>query len=179
MDDMMDQSTTRRGKICWYLKDNKGMLAINDGILLETSVYTLLHWEKFIGSYLLLVLDLLTLSTVLLSKVFTVRWCHFYLSKKGPKPKLPFLILILYTPHLKEKFLSTKSSCDFEGGLDTIKPNWFCPENRFAAKSTGCGAIYCWKNDIPSNMSNLKNNAMYYTNFLRPSTLLLCKKIIC
>ena len=42
MDDMMDQSTTRRGNICWYLKDNKGMLAINDGILLETSVYTIL-----------------------------------------------------------------------------------------------------------------------------------------
>ena len=63
------------------------------------------------------------------------------------------------TPHLNEKFLSTKSSWDFEGGLDTIKPNWVCPENRFAAKSTGCGAIYCWKNDIPSNMLNLKNNA--------------------
>ena len=38
----MDGSTTRRGKKCWYLKDNLGMLAINDAILLETSIYTLL-----------------------------------------------------------------------------------------------------------------------------------------
>ena len=41
---------------------------------------------------------------------------------------------------------------------------------------TGCGAIYYWKNGIPSNVSNQKNNAMHCTNFLRPSTLLLCKK---
>jgi len=41
-DDIMDGSTTRRGKKCWYLKDNLGMLAINDAILLETSIYTLL-----------------------------------------------------------------------------------------------------------------------------------------
>ena len=27
------------------------------------------------------------------------------------------------TPQLNEKFLSKKSSWDFEGGLDTIKPN--------------------------------------------------------
>ena len=41
-DDMMDLSTTRRGKPCWYLEDNRGHLAINDAILLETSIYTLL-----------------------------------------------------------------------------------------------------------------------------------------
>ena len=37
---------------------------------------------------------------------------------------------------------------------------------------------YCWKNDIPSNVWNQTNNTTYWTNFLRPSTLLLCKKII-
>ena len=47
-DDMMDQSTTRRGKPCWYLKDNHGNLAINDAILLETSIYTLL--DKYFSS---------------------------------------------------------------------------------------------------------------------------------
>ena len=41
-DDMMDGSTTRRGKDCWYRKDNLGMLAINDAILLESCIYTLL-----------------------------------------------------------------------------------------------------------------------------------------
>ena len=39
---MMDGSTTRRGKECWYRKDDLGMLAINDAILLETCIYTLL-----------------------------------------------------------------------------------------------------------------------------------------
>ena len=84
-----------------------------------------------------------------------------------------------HTPQLNEKYLSTNSPWDFAGGLVTIKPNWVCPENRFAAKSTWCGAIYWWKNDIPSNMLNQKTNATYFTNFLRPSTLLLCKKVIC
>ena len=69
------------------------------------------------------------------------------------------LLSVQTTPHLNKKNFVNKFSWDFEGGLDTIKLNWVCPENRFAAKSTGCGAIYCWKNDIPSNMSNLKNNA--------------------
>ena len=30
---------------------------------------------------------------------------------------------MIITPHLNVKFLSTKSSWDFEGSLDTIKPN--------------------------------------------------------
>ena len=46
-DDMMDASTTRRGKPCWYLKDGLGMRAINDAILLETCIYTLL--DKYFG----------------------------------------------------------------------------------------------------------------------------------
>jgi farnesyl diphosphate synthase len=40
---MMDQSSTRRGKPCWYLNDNRGMAAINDGFMVATSVYHLLH----------------------------------------------------------------------------------------------------------------------------------------
>ena len=41
------------------------------------------------------------------------------------------------------------------------------------------GGAACWKNHIPPNLSNQKNNITYWTNFLRPSTLLLYKKIIC
>ncbi len=41
-DDMMDESWTRRGKECWHLKENLGVKAINDAILLETCIYTLL-----------------------------------------------------------------------------------------------------------------------------------------
>ena len=62
------------------------------------------------------------------------------------------------TPHLNEKFLSTNSPWDFEGGIGTIEPNWVYPENIFANKSTGCGTIYWWKNYIPSNVSNPKNS---------------------
>jgi geranylgeranyl pyrophosphate synthase len=42
MDDMMDQSYIRRGKPCWYLNDNRGMAAINDGYMMTISIYKLL-----------------------------------------------------------------------------------------------------------------------------------------
>lgn len=39
----MDRSTIRRGQPCWYLNNNIGLAAINDGILLEQTVYQLLR----------------------------------------------------------------------------------------------------------------------------------------
>ena len=42
-------------------------------------------------------------------------------------------------PHLNKNFLSMNSPWDFEKGLDTIKPNWVCSENKFANKNTGYG----------------------------------------
>lgn len=41
-DDMMDQSKTRRGQPCWYLKENVGNIAINDSFMLEAAIYVLL-----------------------------------------------------------------------------------------------------------------------------------------
>jgi len=41
-DDIMDGSETRRGQPCWYKKDDLGLTAFNDAILLETCVYSLL-----------------------------------------------------------------------------------------------------------------------------------------
>ena len=38
----MDGSEYRRGKPCWYKVDNIGTAAINDGIYLESCVYTLI-----------------------------------------------------------------------------------------------------------------------------------------
>jgi farnesyl diphosphate synthase len=42
-DDVMDGSSTRRGQDCWYKKNAIGLIAVNDSILLETCIYTLLH----------------------------------------------------------------------------------------------------------------------------------------
>lgn len=41
-DDVMDQSQTRRGKLCWYKKENVGLVAINDAFMLEGSAYRLI-----------------------------------------------------------------------------------------------------------------------------------------
>lgn len=41
-DDMMDQSETRRGQLCWYLKPGVGNIAINDSFMINSSIYHLL-----------------------------------------------------------------------------------------------------------------------------------------
>lgn len=42
VDDMLDHTEFRRGQPCWYLHDNIGLFAINDGIFIENSIYQLL-----------------------------------------------------------------------------------------------------------------------------------------
>ncbi|XP_048507878.1 farnesyl pyrophosphate synthase isoform X1 [Athalia rosae] len=42
-DDIMDGSTNRRGQLCWYRQNNIGLSAINDGLLLEQSIFQLLR----------------------------------------------------------------------------------------------------------------------------------------
>lgn len=41
-DDIMDQSTTRRGQPCWYKLEDVGMIAINDSIMIENCIYYIL-----------------------------------------------------------------------------------------------------------------------------------------
>lgn len=48
MDDIMDESETRRGQVCWYLRPDVKMNAINDGLMLECHIYVLL--KKYFGN---------------------------------------------------------------------------------------------------------------------------------
>eukprot|EP00889_Picochlorum_renovo_P006232 jgi/Picre1/33262/NNA_008586.t1 len=41
-DDIMDHSITRRGQPCWYKQPDIGLIAINDGIILESCIYRIL-----------------------------------------------------------------------------------------------------------------------------------------
>lgn len=41
-DDIMDGSLTRRGQPCWYKNEGVGMVAINDGLMIENAVYYIL-----------------------------------------------------------------------------------------------------------------------------------------
>lgn len=58
LDDIEDNNQSRRGKKCYYKTKNVGMIAINDSLLLENSVYKIL--KRYIGNecYYLQVLDL-------------------------------------------------------------------------------------------------------------------------
>ncbi|CAD5120962.1 DgyrCDS9508 [Dimorphilus gyrociliatus] len=42
-DDIMDNSVTRRGKTCWYKQEDVGLVAVNDGLYLQSAVYTILR----------------------------------------------------------------------------------------------------------------------------------------
>lgn len=57
-DDMMDQSKTRRGQLCWYLVEGVGNIAINDSFMLEGSLYMLLKKHFRQESYYVDLLDL-------------------------------------------------------------------------------------------------------------------------
>ncbi|XP_076242568.1 farnesyl pyrophosphate synthase-like isoform X2 [Calliopsis andreniformis] len=43
MDDIEDGSRTRRKQLCWYLNNDLGLAAINDGMMLEMGIYQLLR----------------------------------------------------------------------------------------------------------------------------------------
>ena len=42
-DDVMDDSVTRRGQPCWYLRKGVGNIAINDAFLLQSTIYRVLR----------------------------------------------------------------------------------------------------------------------------------------
>jgi farnesyl diphosphate synthase len=52
-DDIMDHSITRRGQPCWYKQPDIGLIAINDGIILESCIYRILktHFNADLAKY--------------------------------------------------------------------------------------------------------------------------------
>ena len=57
-DDIIDGSPMRRGRPAWHLKDNRGLSAFNDAILLEAGLYSLLKKHFSQESYYVDVLEL-------------------------------------------------------------------------------------------------------------------------
>lgn len=51
-DDIMDQSETRRGRLCWYKVPGVGLQAVNDSVILESCVFLVLrHWCRHLPCY--------------------------------------------------------------------------------------------------------------------------------
>jgi len=58
-DDMMDASEMRRGKPCWYKQPHVGLSAINDGILLEACIHSILRTHFRDKSYYMDLVELM------------------------------------------------------------------------------------------------------------------------
>jgi farnesyl diphosphate synthase len=70
MDDIIDGSVSRRGRPCWYLYENIGTAAVNDGLFLEQSLYQLLSRYFRDKSYYARVLELFhDVSLIFISKM--------------------------------------------------------------------------------------------------------------
>ena len=50
---------------------------------------------------------------------------------------IPIILWIAFTAHLNGKNLSTNSSWDFDGVLDTMDPYWFVPDEQFSPSTSG------------------------------------------
>jgi len=55
----MDNSTTRRGRPCWYKVDNIGNAGFNDAILLEAGIYALIKKHFHDKDYYVELLDIM------------------------------------------------------------------------------------------------------------------------
>lgn len=64
-DDIMDGSETRRGDLCWYKLDNVNLIAINDGIMIESAVFHILKRFFREKSYYTQLMDLFHEATLI------------------------------------------------------------------------------------------------------------------
>ena len=108
--------------------------------LVKQVEFLLIHWNYLISKrYFILPLFWFTYFSTFLVQVMPNKWAGWnkradnFLNKNNKTRD---------TLHLNGKNLLTKSTCDFDGGLDTIDHFLFCPEFFLAHNSYGCGAIY-------------------------------------
>eukprot|EP01083_Nonionella_stella_P279885 952009_1 len=65
MDDIMDQSLTRRGVPCWYKHQNVGLKAVNDGPVIESLIFWLIHHRLVADECIIDRLDRLIRKTII------------------------------------------------------------------------------------------------------------------
>ncbi|XP_043479259.1 farnesyl pyrophosphate synthase-like isoform X1 [Leptopilina heterotoma] len=99
-DDIMDRSLTRRGQPCWYLQDNVGLSAINDGQLLEQMIFKLLHMHFREKSYYL---DLLETFHKIIYKILIGQSLDLLSTNCGKKRNFNFFTMDHYNTIVKYK----------------------------------------------------------------------------
>lgn len=95
-DDIMDGSVTRRGRPCWYLYENLGTAAINDGQLLEHGMFQLLSRYFHDKPYYAHVLELFhDVSLIFIPKI-RVNWTVYLgiTSKNGIEKEIQRTIIV-------------------------------------------------------------------------------------
>jgi len=104
-DDIMDKSTTRRGKLCWYKKPDVGdALAINDAVMMESMAYHFLK-RQFSSS------PLLYIALVdLFREVSFVTELGQMLDLQGEKSKGKDGALDAFTPKLYQQIIVNKTA---------------------------------------------------------------------
>jgi len=104
-DDIMDKSTTRRGKLCWYKKSDVGdALAINDAVMMESMAYHFL--KRQFSSTPMLYIALVDL----FREVSFVTELGQMLDLQGEKSKGKEGALNAFTPKLYQQIIVNKTA---------------------------------------------------------------------
>ena len=104
-DDIMDGSETRRGQPCWYRRQDIGMAAFNDSILLETAVYSVLkeHFGRQPGYLQLLELLLHSSKVTALGQALDLSSASEYSRVRGGAGSLDSFTMARYSCIVKYK----------------------------------------------------------------------------
>ncbi|XP_077294514.1 farnesyl pyrophosphate synthase isoform X2 [Arctopsyche grandis] len=99
LDDIMDESSTRRGMPCWYKQPNVGLGAINDGLLIQSAMFSVLKKYFHNEPYYKNVLEMFNEMTL---KTTIGQHLDYHTSQEG-KPDLSKFTMKLYNAIVKYK----------------------------------------------------------------------------